>query len=784
MMIVCTTPSAICAGAPAPTAEPNLDTAKLWWTELPKKWTAVGWPEHSTRFNVLYDGTILNFYSFDKGPQNPTPIRPPIPEPYAQFTFVPAATAEQVPAFSAGARQDLGDVVQGWEDSNAPVLWSEWAWGGYLLREKVFAHVPGGRVLGSGDEPLFAWVRLSVHYAAPGLPLEKTVGFGVRINNFSINTSMEARHNLENWGGKPEYARELKAEPGSYITGQAFRVLEPDGRVRMAVAPGADCKAVFKANAPSDKDSVLHVALQPAQGAHVDLLIPMLPTDRETFDKELALGYDGALAESEAFWSKTPSTAARFDVPEEGINQAIRRNLQFDRITSQKDEAGDTYVVTGAMGYGIATWATPISIAMAGFLDPMGYHDLVAKYLKVFKDNQGVVMPPGDAFEKHPGYLGAPPKTMIVDWLGDHGSILWAMSEHGLITADPSYIKEYTPAIVKACEWIQYARKIQGHGGVLGVMPPAGASDDESRVQSCWTDGWIYKGLTSAVRFLKATNNPRAAEFEAEAKEYKAAFQKAFRAKAAALPTWVDEKGNQRRMIPFSFSKEMDWQWRHLFYLDTGPMHLVFAGLMDAGDPLMKDAVAWFREGPPTKLYRNFGDLNHVPSLRHEMSSWECCYSWNIFHSWQLGDRQHFLEGMYSLFAGGLSQQTYTVCESRGGITSNILWAPAVLHARMAVIDDQITPKELHLLRLCPLAWLRTDRKSRFEGMPTIFGPVSLVAGLGSDGKTLQVTFRDKFRKKPARIVLHVPPVPGLKKVTLNGGDLKWNGKSATLVID
>ena len=765
-------------------AEPTYEIAKQWWTELPKKWTMVGWKAHTTRFNVLYDGTLVNFFSFDRGRGDPRAIMSPIPEPFAQFTFVPAASMDQVPAFREDSRQDLGDVVQGWDDCNMPVLWTEWAWGGYTLHEEVFAHVPGGQELKRGDEPLFAWVRLSVHKASSGLPLEKTVGFGVRINNFSVNISMELKHNLNTFGVKPKYARELKAESDSYTVGQAFRILEPDGRVRIAAAPGADCKATFRSNAPSANDSTIHFQLDPKPGAHVDLLVPMLPTDRKIYDEELALGYDGALSQAEAFWSKSPATAATFDVPEEPINQAIRRNLQFDQITAAKRPAtGKTYVVSGALGYGIATWATPVSMAMAGFLDPMGYNSLVATYLEVFKDVQGQVMPPSDSFKQHEGYLGAPPETAIVNWLPDHGAILWVMARHGLLTDDAKYIKQYTPVIIKACEWIRDARTIEGHGGVGGVMPPAGASDDESRVQSCWTDGWIYKGLTAAVEFLRQTHNPRAAEFEAEARDYKAAFAKAFRAKALTMPTWVDDNGQERRVVPFALSKEQDWQFRHLFYLDTGPMHLVFAGLMDADDPLMKDALAWFREGPPTKLYRPFGDLNHVPSLRHEVSSWEVCYSWNIFHSWQLGDRQHFLEGMYSQFAGGMSQQTYTVCESRGGITSNILWIPVVYHARLAVIDDQIERDELHLLRLCPLAWLRADRESKFQNMPTVFGPVSLRAKLGASGAELQVSFEGKFRRKPARVVLHVPPVHGLKKISINGKPVHWDGKAESVVI-
>lgn len=571
------------------TVEPNLEIAKTWWPEMAKKWTVVGWPEHIARFNVLFDGTILSY--FING--SPATGRAGISEPYAQFSFFPAISPDQLtqdvgilgkPHYTdlTTTRADYGDVVQGWDDSNTPVLWSEWAWHGYLLREQVFAHVPGGQALKRGDEPLFAWVRLSVHYASPGLPLEKQLGFAVRINGFNRNASMEVKHNLS--GTTPKYARDLKAE-GDYQAGQAFRILEPDGRVRIAVAPGVDSKALLKTGAPTADDSVLYVQLPPNEGAYVDLLIPMAPADRAVLDKELALGYDGAFKEAEAFWSATPASAARFDVPEDGITQAIRRNLQVDRVTAEKDPAtGDTYVVTAGFWYGDYTWATPVSIAMAGFLDPMGYHDLVARYLKPFKENQGKVTPPGESFKQHPGYLEVPQRNVFLNWLTDHGAILWVMAQHGLLTGDKQYIEEYTPVIVKACEWIRDARRIKGHGGVLGVMPPAGSSDDESRVQNCWSDGWIYKGLTTAVEFLKATHNPRAAEFEAEAQDYRATFRNAFRTKAETMPTWPDDSGKQRRFVPFSLSHEKEWQFRHLFYLDTGPMQLVFAGLMDADD--------------------------------------------------------------------------------------------------------------------------------------------------------------------------------------------------------
>ncbi|MCX6377396.1 MAG: hypothetical protein NTU88_15395, partial [Armatimonadetes bacterium] len=79
-------------------AEPNIEIAKQWWDDLPKKWTMIGWPEHLTRFDVLHDGSLACYFAYDKGPGRPVQVRHTIPEPVTQFTFVPAGSIGEVPA--------------------------------------------------------------------------------------------------------------------------------------------------------------------------------------------------------------------------------------------------------------------------------------------------------------------------------------------------------------------------------------------------------------------------------------------------------------------------------------------------------------------------------------------------------------------------------------------------------------------------------------------------------------------------------------------------------------
>jgi hypothetical protein len=250
------------------------------------------------------------------------------------------------------------------------------------------------------------------------------------------------------------------------------------------------------------------------------------------------------------------------------------------------------------------------------------------------------------------------------------------------------------------------------------------------------------------------------------------------------MPRWKDSAGHERPLVPTSLYGDQPSETRHVFYLDTGPLFLVYAGLMDARDVLMEATRAWFREGPPTRQSRPEPQLALIPCLQHEMSSWEPCYSWNVFHSHALPDRCRMLEGMYSLMAGSVSRKTFTSCETRGGITGTVFSASLATYlARLAMVDDQIADGELHLLRIMPLAWLRPDRETCFENMPTEFGPVAIRAGLSADRGVLKVSFESKFRLAPQRVVLHVPPYPGLRAVEWNGRQLPWNGRDEAIEI-
>ena len=166
-------------------------------------------------------------------------------------------------------------------------------------------------------------------------------------------------------------------------------------------------------------------------------------------------------------------------------------------------------------------------------LEWMGYHSVNEKYLRAFLRAQGTVVAPGKAYAPHPGYLAAPRFVRAVDWLTDHGALLYDICSHALLTGDAEFIQNHTDAVVKACDFLKDARSLR-HDGIQGILPAARA-DDSTVAQAIWTNAWNYKGLVTAVRLLRRINHPRAEEFAREAEAYREAIEWALRVRRATV---------------------------------------------------------------------------------------------------------------------------------------------------------------------------------------------------------------------------------------------------------
>lgn len=766
--------------------EPTIQTALGWWPEQINVWTPVAWKDHSYRFNVIYNGDILAIPAPRWG-WNRENSKEWIGKDFLiSASFNADGNAVKIPEKRISVHKlDGGVGIQGWVENHAtPVLWTDYKLSaqGAVIRQEFFAHVKGSKKVETALEPLYGWIRFKVSFTPSTkkmdsipvvLRLSRNFYDHVAYDDYSPSVALDVNPEIK------KYYQELQSEK-FFINGKsALRLLEPDKKVRMVVFPQKDAG---NAHFSKIEDGVFAVKffIKNEVGSYVDVLLPMLSENIQSLKAEQELGFGGALQLSDKFWSWKDPDAATVKVPEKYINNVINQTVKFAEMIAEKDYQTNHYsYLSGSFGYDYL-WPTPTSMISHMFMDPLGQFQATKKYSKIFIENQGTVKPPGSLYEMDKGYYSAPKTLTAIDWLGDHGAILLQVANHALISGDREFVDQWLPSIIKACDFLKNVSAINNHDGIKGLMPPAVATDEGIETQSVWSLSWNYKGLTTAVKLLKQIKHPRAVEFESLAKEFRRIFVQNYRKIAEEGPKWVDDQGKLRFKPPVTLSnKPMPYHpFTEAFYLDGGPMVLVWAGLMDAEDTIMKDVVDFFRNGPNKKLWpAKYSALNR-PWLNHEISTCEPCYSWNVFHSWQLNDREHFLQGMYSLYVGGLSQNTYIASEHRHGISGNLFTTPLAFYlTRLAVIDDQIKENELHLLRICPKAWISSSEEAVFDKMPTEFGAVSLRFKMSADGRTLNVKFNKNWRFKPSKIILHVPPVTGLRSINVNGKNYSVVGK-------
>jgi hypothetical protein len=181
-------------------------------------------------------------------------------------------------------------------------------------------------------------------------------------------------------------------------------------------------------------------------------------------------------------------------------------------------------------------------------------------------------------------------------------------------------------------------------------------------------------------------------------------------------------------------------------------------------------ALKWLTEGPDSAGNPDWDDWSRPASLRYEMSSLEPCYSWNIYLRFLRGEREKFLEGLYSLAAGSVTRKFLGGVEHRNGIQAlPVTNAVFDNHLRNLLVFEDESGQGIDLLRNSPVAWLRPQKQIRVERAETYLGPISYK--VVSFGDRIEAEIETPSRMPPQRIRLWLnhPEGRALRAVTING---------------
>ena len=748
-------------------SKPEIDMRKAlgWYPHMKNQYTQLGWKNCLFEFIMLWNGDVaipINT-EWKKGMEK-------YHDSDAQFSFF---WQNGIIRDYLGKLADNMPVKQSYVDGWKPAIITTQFLNGLEIKSTSFAHVPGCRELIDGDEPMYLWIDFEVKKEIDFLLPEEEITFLVEVSKHKLRHSMIAHANSRNEYPGEVYAHKLSMSENMLV--------QDDGRIRLAVT-GNNIEEIeffekFKHKFPLYKDTrnFMKIRLKFKNGkSGAKLLIPILPVDKTEIDDELACGYKKAFTETMKYWDTEISKGTEIKIPDEIPQNTFLSGIWRLFTIAEKNPVYDDYVMsTGAFTYD-CLWPTPSNISLVWGLDLAGYHKDVERYLELYRKDQGNTKPPGEYFIDYPGFLSAPDKYEFIRWLNEHGSIMWAVGEHYLLTRDSEFLNKWINALLAACEWIYVQRRNDNHPGVSGIMPAGVASDNKTLTQPLWNDGWIYKGLDTVVKVLEEINHLEANKWKEEAEEYKERFNEVFMDTYSKMPSWRACDGTEYKFIPLEVTGK-EWEENiHAFYLDAGPLFLAFSGLLEHDNYIFDEALKWFREGPHVKHWQFDNNCWQMPVLHHEMSSCEPCYSWNMDINFLRNDREHFIEGLFAQFAGARNTDLFSDIETRNGMFAiGCTTAVTFHHVRNGIVYEN--GNNLELLRMVPVSWLKSGDVLEFKKLPTYFGPMEIEVKVSIDGSKAEIKISLPSRNKPEKILLFVPKFLTGKavKIIIDGKEVK-----------
>ncbi len=209
----------------------------------------------------------------------------------------------------------------------------------------------------------------------------------------------------------------------------------------------------------------------PANG-HKDLVVtvPFLPANsteaawlqKAQFERECQAVTD--------YWRGILNKGAQVKVPERVVDEVWNVNISHILSNADIDPTNGLPIIKTNIGWYDAVWGNLAAAEIVG-LDMHGYHADAARYLDTFLKWQGKSTPPGN-FKSKEGFLSTADDYTWVRWTSNHGWLLWALSEHYLLSGDRHWLDRVLPNLIAACDWVQRERARTKTTAADGTKPP------------------------------------------------------------------------------------------------------------------------------------------------------------------------------------------------------------------------------------------------------------------------------------------------------------------------
>jgi hypothetical protein len=543
--------------------------------------------------------------------------------------------------------------------------------------------------------------------------------------------------------------------------------------------------------------------------------------------KITALDYTAERQRVVNYWRDIVHEFTTFNVPEPKFNIMARSVIPHIRISTTKDPMSGLFMVPAA-SFHYKVFANE-SAFQTIYLDKIGDHQTAASYLETFLKMQGKDPMLGTyTGDQSAVFHGAKVSDLYnythQDYNLDHGTVLWALGEHYLMTRDAAWLEHAAPNMLKAAAWIIDQRnqtKVNDWNGIpvlhYGLLPAGHLEDNFDWGFWFATNAYACLGLQSTARAFRQAGLPQAEVLEQEARKYLEDIQSAVKRSGELAPVvrlrdntfvpYVPTRVYQRSryfgpMLSEYYSrygKDTTGTTR-LYRLSAtrevlyGPMVLITTGIINPNDPLagailddwednitMSSSLGQQIHGEVEDHYWfSRGGMVFQPNLQNPIKAY-------LLRNEIPAAIRNIYNSMVSCLYPDIS--AFTEEYHKWGLGSGPMYKiPDEARFLTRVTDLLVTEAgdELWLAPGTPRYWFAPGKIIRLYQTATVFGKVSFELKCGARSNTIEASLEIPENIPDGKVKLFVrsPFRNPIKSVTVNGKSwYKWDAAKETITL-
>jgi len=377
------------------------------------------------------------------------------------------------------------------------------------------------------------------------------------------------------------------------------------------------------------------------------------------------------------------------------------------------------------------------------------------------------------------------------------GAIMFALSEHFLLTGDLDWLKAHAPRMKANAQWILRQRHLlTGNipGGQrlwsTGLQPAHVVTPDSEcmHMQFYESEAYYWLAVKRMAEMLALIEPDEGARMAAEAEAYRKDLLAAIDRSIALTPVVPVRDGSYRSFIPFApyvrgFAAGT-WGWRRC----QGHVGAIYWDTVQSANPLISPSGLL---SPHDRRVQGHLDvledrlLLENTKVNARTSGYDPEKHWFAHASWQyqcglerhanihLGadDAPNVIRSVLNQYAVDIMPGEYTFREHTTGGPPDKIYEESCFLERLRHMLVMEEGDSLWLARATPRAWLEQGKKIAVKNAPTYFGPVACEIASDVDHGRITATLEMPSRNPPKTVLLRFrhPKAAPIQSVMVNG---------------